>query len=42
MVQGDGHTALTLAALRGHIGIVNILLAKGADIEATSKVMSVI
>ena len=38
MTQRDGHTALTLAASRGHSGSVSALLANGANMEARSKV----
>lgn len=38
-MQGDGHTALTLAASQGHMETVHTLLLHGADMEATSAVM---
>lgn len=38
-MQWDGWTALVLAASEGLVEIVNALLAEGANMEATSKVM---
>lgn len=35
-VDGAGDTALHLAALRGHIMVAKVLLAHGADVNATS------
>ncbi len=34
----EGDTALTLAAYHGHLAVVEVLLAKGAKLEATDKV----
>lgn len=34
----DGNTALHFAAMHGHVEIVKLLLAKGANIDARSKV----
>ena len=40
IVQLDGHTALTLAASEGQFETAKALLAKGAEMEAASGVMT--
>ena len=37
-VEQDGCTALMRASSRGHVGLVEVLLAKGADVNAQDKV----
>ena len=39
IVQGDNRTALSYAALGGHVEVVAALLAKGANMEAKTKVL---
>ena len=41
LCSNDGHTALMLTAATGHEQLLNTLLAKNADINATSKVCTV-
>ena len=38
-MQGDNRTALSYAALGGHVEVVAALLAKGANMEAKTKVL---
>lgn len=39
IMKGDNRTSLSYAALGGNVGIVNVLLAKGANVEAKTKVL---
>ena len=39
IAQGDNRTALSYAALGGHVEVVDALLAEGANMEAKTKVL---
>jgi len=34
----DGHAPLTIAAYNGHLAVMELLVAKGADLNAANKV----
>lgn len=42
MMHQDGNTALTLAASGGYVETVNVLVTKGADLEARTEVVLIL